>query len=79
MRPINSIASSLQRDQSVAAIAVPDFVDEDFIFGGDRLYFGVGWPRVNQGRLPCVGVVIVMNFQTGAIGALNVNLLASCG
>jgi hypothetical protein len=76
---ITSLASALQRDQSVAAVEVPDFIEEDFIFGGDLLYFGDGWPRVNQGRLPCVGLVIVMNMETGSFAASNVNLLASCG
>jgi hypothetical protein len=74
-----SLSQAAARNQSVAAVAVPDFIDEDFIFGGDLLYFANGWPRVNQGRLPCVGLVIVINLETGSFGAANVNMLASCG
>ncbi len=74
-----SITNSLQQEGGVGAVVTPDFIDEDDIFGGDRLYFGNGWPRVNQGRLPCVGIVIVMNQKTGGVSALNLNFLGQCG
>jgi len=74
-----SITNSLQQDGGVGAVVTPDFIDEDELFGGDRLYFANGWPRVNQGRLPCVGIVIVMNQTTGGIAALNLNFLGQCG
>jgi hypothetical protein len=82
IRLVNKLISLTQaaaRNQSVAAVEVPDSIDEDFIFGGDLLYFDNGWPRVNQGRLPCVGLVIVINLETGSFGAANVNMLGSCG
>jgi hypothetical protein len=75
-----SLANSLQQDGGVAAVVVPDYIASDEIgLANDMLYFGNGWPRVNQGRLPCVGIVIVMNFQTGGITALNLNFLGQCG
>lgn len=74
-----SITNSLQQEGGVGAVVTPDFIDEDELFGGDRLYFANGWPRVNQGRLPCVGIVIVMNQTTGGISALNLNFLGQCG
>lgn len=74
-----SITNSLQQEGGVGAVVTPDFIDEDELFGGDRLYFGNGWPRVNQGRLPCVGIVIVMNQASGGVSALNLNFLGQCG
>ena len=76
---IISLAEAAARSSSVAAVEVPDFIDEDFIFGGERLNFLDGWPRVNQGRLPCVGVVIVINLDTGSIAAQTSNFLGRCG
>lgn len=64
--------------RTVAAFAFPDFIGEDPLFEDDLLYFGNGWPRVNQGRLPCVGIIIVLNLETGGLAAQNVNFLASC-
>ncbi|MBL0726227.1 hypothetical protein [Piscinibacter sp. HJYY11] len=74
-----SITNSLQQEGGVGAVVRPDFIDEDELFGGDRLYFANGWPRVNQGRLPCVGIVIVTNTANGGISALNLNFLGQCG
>ncbi|MBC7957406.1 MAG: hypothetical protein H7Y33_16250 [Cytophagales bacterium] len=74
-----SITNSLQQEGGVGAVVMPDFIDEDELFGGDRLYFANGWPRVNQGRLPCVGIVIVMNQTSGGVSALNLNFLGQCG
>ena len=75
-----SITNSLRQEGGVAAVVYPDFIAEDDLgLGGDMLYFGSGWPRVNQGRLPCVGVVIVMNTQTGGLSAVNLNVLGQCG
>ncbi len=74
-----SITNSLQQEGGVGAVVTPDYISEDELFGGDSLYFGNGWPRVNQGRLPCVGIVIVMNQATGGIAALNLNFLGQCG
>jgi len=75
-----SIVSALAANGPVAAVVVPDFIGEDDIgLATDMLYFGSGWPRVNQSRLPCVGVVIVMNAQTGGLAAVNLNFLGQCG
>lgn len=74
-----SLAEAAARNSGVAAVEVPDFIDEDFLLGGERLNFLAGWPRVNQGRLPCVGVVIVLNLETGSIAAQNSNFLSRCG
>ncbi len=75
-----SLASSLQQEGGVAAVVVPDYIQEDpFGLADDMMYFGAGWPRVNQGRLPCVGTVIVMNTAKGGIAAVNVNFLGQCG
>lgn len=75
-----SIARALHQQGGVAAVVVPDSIrDDDLGLGSDILYFGSGWPRVNQGRLPCVGVVIVMNTATGALAAVNLDMLGVCG
>ena len=75
-----SITNSLRQEGGVAAVVVPDFIaEDDFGLGSDMLYFGSGWPRVNQGRLPCVGIVIVMNTQSGGLAAVNLNFLPRCG
>ena len=74
-----SIGNSLAQEGGVGAVLRPDFIDEDELFGGDRLYFANGWPRVNQGRLPCVGIVIVTNTGNGGVSALNLNFLGQCG
>lgn len=80
MNTIVSTAQDLATNGSVAAVVVPDSIQEDwFNPDGYMLYFGNGFPRVNQGRLPCVGTVIVMNMQAGGMAAVNANFLASCG
>jgi hypothetical protein len=64
----------------MAAVVTPDFIgDDDFGIGNDMMYFAAGFPRVNQGRLPCVGAAIVMNTSVGGLGAINFNVLGSCG
>lgn len=74
---IKSIAEAMGRDQSIAANAEPDQLRDGLLDGTDMV-FSPGWPRVNQGRLPCVGIVIVFNFESGAFQAVNVNMLPSC-
>lgn len=75
-----SIISALAQNAAVAAVVVPDFIAEDDVgLGSDMLFFGNGWPDVNASRLPCVGVVIVMNTRTGGLAALNLNFLPQCG
>jgi hypothetical protein len=78
----NSLLSGVQGIANlgpIAAIVTPDYIDDDWFGGSDMLYFGGGFPRVNQGRLPCVGAVIVINKSTGGVRAVNVNFLGSCG
>ena len=74
---IKSLAEAAGRDQSIAAIEQPDFMREG-LFGGSQMVFQLGWPRVNQGRLPCVGIVIAFNIETGEFRAVNVNMLPEC-
>lgn len=75
-----SISNSLQQQGGVGAVVVPDYIADDEIgLANDMLYFSKGWPRVNQGRLPCVGIVIVMNTQTGGLVAVNLDFLGQCG
>jgi hypothetical protein len=62
---------------SIAALATPDLLREG-LFGGSQMVFRNGWPRVNQGRLPCTGVVVTFNLETGAYHAVNSNILPSC-
>ncbi|HEY1341641.1 MAG TPA: hypothetical protein VGF59_29220, partial [Bryobacteraceae bacterium] len=74
---IKSIAEAFARDESFATTAQPDYMREG-LFGGTDMVFNDGWQRVNQGRLPCVGIVVVLNFETGAMQAVNVNMLPTC-
>lgn len=75
-----SISNSLQQQGGVGAVVVPDYIaDDDMGLSNDMLYFSKGWPRVNQGRLPCVGIVIVMNTRTGGLVAVNLDFLGQCG
>jgi hypothetical protein len=61
----------------IAARPDPDELREG-LFGGTQMVFYPGWPRVNQGRLPCVGIVIVYNKAAGTYYSMNINMLASC-
>lgn len=75
-----SISNSLQQQGGVGAVVAPNLIlDDDLGLSSDVLYFTNGWPRVNQGRLPCVGIVIVMNTRTGGLAAVNLNFLGRCG
>ncbi len=80
MNTVVSTVQDLATNKGVlTAVVKPDSIEEDW-FGGDRmLYFDNGFPRINAGRLPCVGTVIVMNPKAGGMGAANANFLASCG
>ncbi len=73
---IKKIAEALGLDK-IAASPDPDEIREG-LFGGNQLVFYQGWPRVNQGRLPCVGIVIVYNKGEGSFHSVNMNMLASC-
>jgi len=39
------------------------------------LVFTNGWPRVNQGDLPCVGLIFVANLEDGGFAATNADFL----
>jgi hypothetical protein len=73
---VRQIAQALGKDQ-LAANAIPDEV-RDGLFGGSEIVFYPGWPAVNHARIPCVGLVVVFNFETGAFEAVNINMLKSC-
>jgi hypothetical protein len=80
LNKVVSISKALARDQGVAAVNVPDLVCLGCgLFDDDHMEFHSGWPRVNQGRLPCVGVIIVFNMNTGSFAATNSDFLGSCG
>jgi hypothetical protein len=79
LNKVVSISKALARDQG-AAVNVPDLVCLGCgLFDDDHMEFHSGWPRVNQGRLPCVGVIIVFNMNTGSFAATNSDFLGSCG
>lgn len=75
---IRSVVASLGRDQGITADATPDYVITDYLYEY-QIYFNNGWPRVNQGRLPCVGTIILFNYETGRFAATNSNFLPHCG
>jgi hypothetical protein len=80
MRLISKILSlneAAGRDQSIATVEFPDFLQPG-LFEGTQMVFQDGWKRVNQGRLPCVGIVIVINLEAGEFRAVNMNMLAEC-
>ncbi|MDX2151370.1 MAG: hypothetical protein SFV54_11605 [Bryobacteraceae bacterium] len=72
-----SIAEALGQPLGWAATQQPDAIREG-LFGGSQLVWSQGWPRVNMGKIPCVGVVVVFNFETGAFQAVNANMLGEC-
>jgi hypothetical protein len=37
-----------------------------------------GWPRVNLGRTPCAGTIILFNLSTGSFWSENSNFLPDC-
>lgn len=75
-----SITTSLANAGGVAAVSTPDYIAYDDIgFDEEMLYFANGWPRVNQSRLPCSGLVIVMDLAKGGMQAFNPLALPSCG
>lgn len=77
---IVSIAQGIANLSGMAAVTVPDFVDyDDFGLATYMLYYGSGWPAVSTGRLPCVGIVIIVNTATGSFVAENRNFLGRCG
>ena len=77
---IVSITNSLNQEGGVAAVVTPDDIrDDEFGLSTDMMFFGSGFPRVNQGRLPCVGIVIVMNVKAGGLASVNLNFLGQCG
>jgi hypothetical protein len=77
-----SIAKAFARDQSVADVEIPDQVipDAGLLDETDsEMDFFNGFQRVNQGRLPCVGLLIVANIADGSYAATNPPaLLPSC-
>lgn len=75
-----SLSQSLASAGGVAAVEIPDYIDYDDIgFDEYMLYFADGWPRVNQSRLPCSGLVIVMDMSRGGMQAFTPLALPRCG
>jgi hypothetical protein len=75
---VHQLEEGSEDDFSFAADAAPNSLQDGLLEGTD-LVFACGWPRVNQAELPCVGIVVVFNFETGAFRAVNVNFLHDCG
>ena len=74
---IKALTQAAGEDQSIASVEHPDYLREG-LFGGSQMVFISGWPKVNQGRIPCVGVVIAFNLESGAFHAVNANVLPQC-
>ena len=75
---IMSLASAAANYQDAAAIVQPDEMRPGIFNHGSQMVFRNGWPPVNQGRIPCVGVVIAINVETGGFHAVNTNIVPSC-
>jgi hypothetical protein len=78
MFDIKSLADAFSGDAGIAANAEPDFLRDGFFSGGTQIVFRQGWPRVNQGRIPCVGVIIAFNLESGSFHSANANMLPAC-
>jgi len=89
LKPVKSLKSAIKLFQDIkklvdameldkiAAIAAPNELRPG-LFEGTQMVFNEGWPRVNRSRLPCVGIVIAFNLESGALHAVNVNMLPEC-
>lgn len=75
---IMSLASAAMNYQSEASIEYPDEMRPGIFNHGSQMVFRNGWPQVNQGRIPCVGIVIAINVETGGFHAVNTNVVPSC-
>ncbi len=77
---VNSLAEALPNAFNVVALTKPDAVQPGlFDPSALDLTFNNGWPRVNQGDIPCVGLVFVANLDSGAFAATNDDFLGVCG
>ena len=75
---ITSIVKDLGRNEGPAALVIPDSVQPGIFDPDVELVFANGWPRVNQGTIPCVGLVIVFNLDDGSFAATNIDVLGVC-
>ncbi|MFN7935969.1 MAG: hypothetical protein U0R19_21745 [Bryobacteraceae bacterium] len=73
---VKKIAEAMGLDK-IASFETPSYMREG-LFEGTQMVFPNGWQRVNQGRIPCVGIVITSNLDTGDIHAVNMNMLPTC-
>ncbi|MBL8218657.1 MAG: hypothetical protein JNL62_05490 [Bryobacterales bacterium] len=73
---IKKIAEGMELDK-IVSFEQPDSMREG-LFEGMQLVFNKGWDRVNRGRIPCVGIVIAFNLETGDFQAVNMNMLPEC-
>jgi hypothetical protein len=63
----------------VAAIGRPEFVNSDRLEDCESEVVSInGWPRVNLGRTPCAGTIILFNLSTGSFWSENSNFLPEC-
>jgi hypothetical protein len=75
---IKALADAAGKSQSIASLEYPNEMREG-LFGGSQMLFNMGWDKVVQGRLPCVGIVIAFNLESGSFHAVNANMLPACG
>lgn len=73
---VKKIAEAMGLDK-IASFETPSYMREG-LFEGTQMVFPNGWQKVNQGRIPCVGIVITSNLDTGDIHAVNMNMLPTC-
>jgi hypothetical protein len=74
---IISNARALWGGQIAAVVHPADYVIEDYLWDY-TVYYINGWPRVNQGQLPCVGTIVVFNMENATVAAANSNFLPHC-
>ena len=75
---IISNVRSLWNSQVAAVVHPADYVLTDYLWDY-TVYYVNGWPRVNQGQLPCVGTIVVFNIEDATFAAANSNFLPHCG
>jgi hypothetical protein len=75
---ITGIVKDLGRNEGPAALVIPGVVQPGIFDPDLELVFADGWPRVNQGSIPCVGLVIVFNLDDGSFAATNIDVLGVC-
>jgi hypothetical protein len=63
---------------SLFALVQPDIVQPGLFDPDLELVFSSGWPRTNLSRLPCVGIITVINIDTWDLQATNLDFIPTC-